>query len=156
MIVINCSLDYDESEHLLNIANKHNLTLIVDEGFYFGVTYKGFSFENEKLDDENLRIRFDYQSSNYRDVLFGLIYIDNTKINDLRNLVIKEKFEKTFGIAHKNGNFSSYLIKSKWTNNLSDIGSLNKLNDLIYGDLKNDLQNDLDEIVSKLIELFSE
>ena len=141
---------------LQNIANKHNLTLIVDEGFYFGVTYKGFSFENEKLDDENLRIRFDYQSSNYRDVLFGLIYIDNTKINDLRNLVIKEKFEKTFGIAHKNGNFSSYLIKSKWTNNLSDIGSLNKLNDLIYGDLKNDLQNDLDEIVSKLIELFSE
>lgn len=141
---------------LQNIANKHNLTLTVDEGFYFGVTYKGFSFKNEKLDNENLRIRFDYQSSNYRDILFGLIYIDNTKINDLRSLIIKEKFEKTFGIANRNGNFSSYLIKSKWTNNLSDIGSLNKLNDLIYGDLKNDLQNDLDVIVSKLIDLFNE
>lgn len=141
---------------LQNIANKHNLTLTVDEGFYYGVTYKGFSFKNEKLDNENLSIRFDYQSSNYRDILFGLIYIDNTKINDLRSLIIKEKFEKTFGIANRNGNFSSYLIKSKWTNNLSDIGSLNKLNDLIYGDLKNDLQNDLDEIVSKLIELFNE
>ncbi len=40
--------------------------------FILVMTYKGFSFENEKLDDENLRIRFDYQSSNYRDVLFGL------------------------------------------------------------------------------------
>tara|TARA_R110000868_G_scaffold363678_1_gene626019 strand:- start:21232 stop:22455 length:1224 start_codon:yes stop_codon:yes gene_type:complete len=141
---------------LQNIANKHSLTLIVDEGFYFGITYKGFSFKNKSLDNENLSIRFDYQSSNYRDILFGLIYIDNTKINDLRSVIIKEKFEKAFGIANENGNFASYLIKSKWTNNLSDIGSLNKLNDLIYGDLKNDLQNDLDEIVSKLLELLNE
>lgn len=141
---------------LKNIANKYNLKLTIQEGFYFGVIYQGFSFKNEKLDNENLSIRFDYQSSNYRDDLFGLGYNDNTKINDPRSLIIKEKFEKSFGIANKNGNFSSYLIKSKWTNNLSDIGSLNKLNELLYGDLKNDLQNDLDEIVSKLLELFNE
>lgn len=141
---------------LQNIANSHNLTLIVDEGFYFGVIYNGFSFKCEKLENENLNIRFDFQSSNYRDVLFGLVYIDNTKINHVRSSIIKEKFGKVFGIANQNGNFASYLIKSKWTNNLSDIGSLNKLNDLTYGDLKNDLQSDLDEIVSKLLCLINE
>jgi hypothetical protein len=141
---------------LQNIANKHNLTLIVDNGFYFGVTYKGFLFKNEKLENENLCIRFDYQSSNYRDVLFGLAYIDNTKINDLRSSMLKEKFEKIFGTANKSGNFPCYLIKSKWTNNLADLGSINKLSELMYGDLKNDLQNDLNEIVSKIIELCNE
>lgn len=140
---------------LQNIANKHSLTLIVDPGFYSGAIYKGFSYKNEKLDNENLSIRFDYQSNNYRDDLFGLVYIDKTKITP-RSLILKEKFEKIFGTANDSENFYCYLIKSKWTNNLSDLGSLNKLNELMYGDLKNDLQNDLDVIVSKLIELFNE
>jgi len=141
---------------LQNIAMKYKLTLIVDEGFYFGVTYKGYLFKNEKLEYENVVIRFDYQSSNYRDSLFGLAYIDNTKIDDLRSAILKDKFEKIFGTANKSENFPCYLIKSKWTNNLADIGSLNKLNKLMYGDLKNDLQNDLDEIISKLLELCNE
>jgi hypothetical protein len=141
---------------LENIANKHGVSVIVDEGFYFGETYKGFLFKNEKLEDKNLCIRIDYQSSNYRDVLLGLGYLDNTKIDDSKNLLIKEKFEKVFGTAKKSGNFSCYIINSKWTNNLADIGSLNKLNELMYGDLKTILQNDLDEIVFKLIELFND
>jgi len=141
---------------LQKIAVKHNLDLIVDEGLYNGVIYKGFSFKNEKLENENLQIRFDYQCSYYRDNLFGLVYIDNTKIDNSLSSSIKEKFEKNFGTANQNGNFATYIINSKWTENLSDLGSFNKLKELMYGDLKNDLQNDIDEIVTKVLGLFNE
>lgn len=138
---------------LIRISEKHNLDLKVDEGFYYGATYSGFSFSNQELKKKNINIRFDFQSSNFRNALLGLVYIDKNKRNDMSYINLQTNFKSKFDNVVSNENFACYLIQSKWTTNFENLGSLNKLRDLKFENLKNDLRNDMEFIVSNLLNI---
>ena len=136
------------------IGNTLNLELVIDEGIYYGKIYAGFSLFNSNLTQKNICIRFDFQGNNFQSPLFGLMYIDKTKINSDESEKVKINFEKIFGRAFGNGNFAAYIVNSKWTERFNNIGSWESLINLKFENENEEIYNDMNFMISKMIEIF--
>ena len=106
------------------------------------------------LTQKNICIRFDFQGNNFQSPLFGLMYIDKTKINSDESEKVKINFEKIFGRAFGNGNFAAYIVNSKWTERFNNIGSWESLINLKFENENEEIYNDMNFMISKMIEIF--
>jgi uncharacterized membrane-anchored protein YjiN (DUF445 family) len=132
------------------IAQLNNLELNVDSELFYGKIYKGFSIYHQELRNKNLKIRFHFEGSNYKSALLGLNYIDNTKASDFDYTKIIEDFEKTFEEAFTtSGNFACYL----WYQKMNDLGNFNKLKELRFGTLKEELKEDWSYKISEMLKI---
>lgn len=135
------------------IALEYNLEVKVDEGLYSGIIYNGISLSNDTLSNKNLYLRIDYQSGLFKNPLFGFAYKDKTIREYDKYLNLKIDFEHFFGSTSSNENFASYMINSKWTKRIENLGNFNNLHELRFGNSKNEMYNDFKLIISKMLEI---
>jgi len=66
---------------------------------------------------------------------------------------LKGKFESFFGPTSSNENFATYIINSKWTRTLENLGNWNTLSELRFGNSKEIIYDDVGIIISKMLEI---
>ena len=154
-VVVSEILEEDFIEDIINkIALEFNLDVNVDDGFYHGAIYQGLILSNNYLLSKNLCIRFQFETSSFKNPLFGFAFKVKT-MNDVDNhLNLKSKFEHFFGqTTLSSENFACYMMNSNWTIRLENVGNWNNLSELRFGNTKKEIYNDLRIIISKMLEI---
>lgn len=128
------------------IAEEYNMEFDYDSNFLNGKKYNGFGLENTKFEAQNIKIRFDFEESNFNMPLFGLAYIDKDIdfVKKFEYFGLKERFAGIFPEAISNDNFVCYYIfKEQWRN-------LNKIEEIVFGNFKNDFKDKIVKLINIL------
>lgn len=128
------------------IAEEYNMEFDYDSNFLNGKKYNGFGLENTKFEAQNIKIRFDFEESNFNMPLFGLAYIDKDIdfVKKFEYFGLKERFASIFPEAISNDNFVCYYIfKEQWRN-------LNKIEEIVFGNFKNDFKDKIVKLINIL------
>lgn len=132
---------------LHSIAEEFELELFVDDNFENGNIFTGFHFNNEKMNEKNVRIRFNFESADFKSPIIGLQFINNEDIELQDFTQIEEEFSRISGSDVKTSeNYAYYFSYAKY----SDWKNLDVLKKLKFGNFEIDLRF----IISQILEIF--
>lgn len=144
--VIIYSLENNFLEDLKKVEREYGLKLELDKSEFFKIKkpYRRFSFTNEKLKANNLKIFFEFEQKDYKILVFGFKYIEKDKKDHYSYQDISERFQKEFGKSKKSNSSLCYITYSEYLN----WSNLDTLEQVIWGSFLDDFKNKLKRLIA--------